>query len=1023
MNLMKLFNPFAALQLFTASFGGGGGGGTPQPTSQTVTQTNLPEYARPYFEDVLQRGQAASQVAYQPYGGERTAGFSPLQQQAFQGIAGLQPSAATSAGIDVAANVAQQAGQYGGYSPLQAQNLYQAPTLERQGISYLTAQAPELQQFQMGPAERVRTGAFNQPGVAGSYMSPYMQNVVDVQQREAQRQADIAKTQRGAQAAGAGAFGGSRQAIMEAEAARNLATQKGDIQATGLQSAYQQAQQAYQTDAARQLQARMANQQAGLQTGQQNLAALLGVQQLGAQTGMQAQQMNQAAQLQAQGQALGQSQALNQAQLQAAGTSAQYGLEGLRAAEQSRQFGAGLGLQGLQQQLAAAGQLGQLGQQQYGQEMGALQAQQQAGAQQQAQEQQRRDQAYEEFMRQQFYPQSQLQFYSSLLRGVPVSPQQTMYSYQAPPSMISQLGGLGLGAYGLSKMRAGGEVEGYAEGGEVKSYAVGGTTTGGYDAKIAEYTKYALAARNNPQQMEKLLSRLGPLERALVKERVQMMSGQLKNQEALQQGAPQRPVLESSGLAGLDAGVMENAEYAGGGIVAFAEGGQRGGRQDELSPEERERTERERASRQEFLYDLIKPVVRTGATIREGVNNLREAMRYGNEQAAFSLGLKDRLPEPPKPSGIPAIWGFEDRSPIVRDTPVPPAPTPVAQPAPAPEAAAPTPTTPAAKVKTETRPVAVRPGIRAEEDKPAAPAVAEEVPPKEIPLLDKDKEEAEYRKKVQEKFPSELQDRLAELQAQGQQALKDRDSDRWLAVAMGGFAAAAGQSPRALQNFAVGLGITTKEMQVINKDFRAAEEARRNAERAERRADRLEQLGMENAAYQVRQGVDKYNMQAQAANQKLASDLRQTRAYIGGTESRERVGMAEVAARNRATAEAAETRKEAREARTEQQRQAAENALGARIEKLLEGSRTNIDTERAKLAKLLGAVEQQGGTPNEQQDKNITKLKATIKQMETQYNKDYKDAYNRIKRESAAPSAAPSGGKVLRYDSSGKPIQ
>ncbi|NBO55876.1 MAG: hypothetical protein EBU84_15120 [Actinobacteria bacterium] len=39
----------------------------------------------------------------------------------------MAPSQAVGAGIDVAANVAQQAGQYGGYRPLQAQNLYEAP--------------------------------------------------------------------------------------------------------------------------------------------------------------------------------------------------------------------------------------------------------------------------------------------------------------------------------------------------------------------------------------------------------------------------------------------------------------------------------------------------------------------------------------------------------------------------------------------------------------------------------------------------------------------------------------------------------------------------------------------------------------------------------------------------------------------------------------------------------------------------------------------------------------------------------
>jgi hypothetical protein len=80
-------------------------------------------------------------------------------------------------------------------------------------------------------------------------MNPYMQNVVGVQQREAQRQADIATTGRNAQATTSGAFGGSRQAITDAEAARNLATQKGDIQTQGLNTAYQQAQQAQQTQA------------------------------------------------------------------------------------------------------------------------------------------------------------------------------------------------------------------------------------------------------------------------------------------------------------------------------------------------------------------------------------------------------------------------------------------------------------------------------------------------------------------------------------------------------------------------------------------------------------------------------------------------------------------------------------------------------------------------------------------------------------------------------------------------------
>ena len=138
-----------------------------------------------------------------------------------------------------------------------------------------------LKNYQMGPAERVETKSFAQPGSADAYMSPYMQSVVGIQQREAQRAADVATTGRRGEQTRAGAFGGSRAAIMDAEAARNLATQQGDIQAQGSQEAYKQAQQQFNTEQAQGLQAQTANQQAGLTVGKENLAANLGVQQLG----------------------------------------------------------------------------------------------------------------------------------------------------------------------------------------------------------------------------------------------------------------------------------------------------------------------------------------------------------------------------------------------------------------------------------------------------------------------------------------------------------------------------------------------------------------------------------------------------------------------------------------------------------------------------------------------------------------------------------------------------------------------
>jgi hypothetical protein len=112
----------------------------------------------------------------------------------------------------------------------------------------LTAGPSELQNKAYEQAGNLTGQSFTNAGTAGSYMSPYMQNVVDIQKREAQRQSGIQGTQQQAQAAQAGAFGGGRDAIMRAERERNLGTQMNDIQAQGLQSAYQAAQNQYNTE-------------------------------------------------------------------------------------------------------------------------------------------------------------------------------------------------------------------------------------------------------------------------------------------------------------------------------------------------------------------------------------------------------------------------------------------------------------------------------------------------------------------------------------------------------------------------------------------------------------------------------------------------------------------------------------------------------------------------------------------------------------------------------------------------------
>lgn len=363
------------------------------PVAQTDQQQGIATYAQPYVNtmlgatmqnifDIDPSGNVTGMKGYTPYSmnaADYVAGFSPLQQQVQNQAAGMQ-----------------MPGQFQGATEAAQRAIQQA-----QGSAYGPS---DLQQYQMGPAERVRTQSFTQPGAAESYMSPYMQNVVDIQKREAQRASNIAGQGQQAEAVGRGAFGGSRDALMRAERARNLATQMGDIQATGQQAAFQQAQQQFNADQARRLQAQQANQQAGLTTGQQNLAALLGVQQLG---------------------------------------------------EQSRQFGANYGLQNLQQQLAGAGLLGNLGTSQLGAQQGIMGLQNQLGQQQQQQQQNIINQAVQNYQTAQQYPMQQLGQMKSMLQGLPISTSSSQ-QYQAAPSMVSQLTGLGVAGLGLGNLMGGG---------------------------------------------------------------------------------------------------------------------------------------------------------------------------------------------------------------------------------------------------------------------------------------------------------------------------------------------------------------------------------------------------------------------------------------------------------------------------------------------------------------------------------------------------------------------------------------
>jgi hypothetical protein len=250
-----------------------------------------------------------------------------------------------------------------------------------------------------------------------------------------------------------------------------------------------------------------------------------------------------------------------------------------QAAQQAQQFGAGLGLQGLQGQLAglgqanqAAGTLGQLGQTQYAQNMGINQARQQVGAIQQAQAQQGLDTAYQDFLKQKNYPYQQLAFMSDMTRGLPLS-QTSQAMYSAPPSAVSQLGGLGMSALGIYGMSGGFKAEGgmvgkgHANGGlmSANAYKEGGLTYAGGGEVSSMPTQQLTEMLNNPS-IDQFLA--AEIEKELMLRRRMAMNPETDQIMA--------PALGRSGIASIGTGDMvpdEMAAGAGGGIVAFADRG------------------------------------------------------------------------------------------------------------------------------------------------------------------------------------------------------------------------------------------------------------------------------------------------------------------------------------------------------------------------------------------------------------------------------------------------------------------
>ena len=143
----------------------------------TGSYESLSPYAGPYVTEMLGRGRALADLPFESYEGQLTAGTSGLQDQAYQGIGALQ-----------------------------------TPT--NMGVNQFDADA------------------------AQQYMNPYLMASLNPQIDQARRQADIQRIADAGRLTKAGAYGGSRQAVMEAEGNRALGDRIADITGQGYATAY-----------------------------------------------------------------------------------------------------------------------------------------------------------------------------------------------------------------------------------------------------------------------------------------------------------------------------------------------------------------------------------------------------------------------------------------------------------------------------------------------------------------------------------------------------------------------------------------------------------------------------------------------------------------------------------------------------------------------------------------------------------------------------------------------------------------
>ena len=419
-----------------------GGGGAPSVTRSTNVTSSLPEYARPYYEDLLGRATYETTRPYQPYPGQRMSYFDPYESMAQEGTAQLAVQGAPTQ-INSATDIATQVGYQPTGQGMDIARQFQPPTQQSNYLGLTQGmQSPsqrtdylDLVQGMQSPAQRTDYygGSLADPSRINAYMNPYQQNVTDIQKRAAVRQSKIQGNEIAGQAAQAGGLGGYRESIMQSERQRNLNESLNNMQAQGNLAGYQQAVQGIEAD-----RRSMMDEDTRRMTARQQNTATTEARAREADSRMMA--------------ARQQNTATTEARIREADSRMMDARQQNAGLMQQRSQ---LGLAGLGQDMAmrdqslkAAGMLGDLGKADQSMGLERLGALGGVGEIRRGMAQRSMDTGYEDYLRQRTFPYQQLNVFSQMLQGLPVNPDQTRSLYGGP-SAAQQALGAGIGGLGL----------------------------------------------------------------------------------------------------------------------------------------------------------------------------------------------------------------------------------------------------------------------------------------------------------------------------------------------------------------------------------------------------------------------------------------------------------------------------------------------------------------------------------------------------------------------------------------------